>query len=108
MGWVLTVGRALTLHRQIEVADSPLTSIQLLLGKESDFFSATSSLLVLGSLGCLLEVLSGSLWELVVMLDDVDVSIMSDSEAGVKDDDDSLSVRDSWDSDSRGVVDDEV
>ena len=42
------------------------------------------------------------------MLDDVDVSIMSNSDAGVKDDDDSLSVRDSWDTDSRGVVDDEV
>lgn len=101
MGWVLTVGRAPTLHRQIEVAYSPLTSIQLLLGKESDLCNATSSLFVLVSLGCSLEVLSESLLELVVMLDDVDVSIMSDSGAGVKDDDD-------WDTDSSGIVDDKV
>lgn len=46
--------------------------------------------------------LSGSLWELVVVLDDVDVSIMSDSEAGDTDDDDS------WDTDSIGVVNEEV
>lgn len=104
MGWVLTAGRVLTLHRQTDIKGWPLTSIQLLLGKESDLFSVMSAISMFCSQGCsLVKVSTRSSWGVVVevsarsweSVETDDESIQFGSEAGTLYDS-SLSVLDRW------------